>query len=89
VQEALVAKKIGEVPMGLYAPRDYIQRKGNPTCLEDLRQHDLIGPDRNRLERVMIRMLLPELKNEQFKIGTDSHPAQFSAVKAALGIGFI
>ncbi|SSS42986.1 transcriptional regulator, LysR family [Acinetobacter baumannii] len=89
VQEALVAKKIGEVPLGLYAHRDYIQRKGNPTCLEDLRQHDLIGPDRNLLEREMIRMLLPELKNEQFKIRTDSHPAQFSAVKAALGIGFI
>ena len=50
------------MPLGLYAHRDYIQRKGNPTCLEDLRQHDLIGPDRNLLEREMIRMLLPELK---------------------------
>ncbi|WP_224991455.1 LysR family transcriptional regulator [Acinetobacter pittii] len=89
VQEALVAKKVGEVPLGLYAHRDYIQRKGSPICLADLSQHDLIGPDRNLLEREMMRIFLPEIKNEQFKIRTDSHPAQFSAVKAALGVGFI
>jgi DNA-binding transcriptional LysR family regulator len=41
----LVARKICDYEFALYCDRDYAERKGVPTCLEDLVNHDLIGGD--------------------------------------------
>ena len=50
----LVARKISEYEFALYCDRDYAERKGVPTCLEDLANHDLIGGD--HLEAALRRM---------------------------------
>lgn len=41
--EHLVGRKLIDVPWGLYASSDYLERKGRPLLLADLSQHDLIG----------------------------------------------
>ena len=46
-QSALVARRIGETRIGLYAHRDYLARFGTPTSLDELGRHRLIGFDRD------------------------------------------
>lgn len=45
-QNALIARRLGETPLGLYGTQDYLDRKGRPKVLSDLMQHDVIGFDR-------------------------------------------
>lgn len=40
--ESLVGRKLYELPMGLYASRDYVERKGAPATIDALRAHRLI-----------------------------------------------
>jgi DNA-binding transcriptional LysR family regulator len=86
-QAALVARKVPPIPLGFFAHADYLAARGTPLSIDDLAQHDLIGPDRSIADLEAIRRLLPELGRQPFVIRTDSHPAQFAAVRARLGIG--
>src|SRR3990167_2657861 len=45
-QSALVARKIGDIPLGMYARRDYLDRRGWPASIGDLEGHAIIGFDR-------------------------------------------
>ena len=42
-QSALVARRLGEIKLGLHAHRRYLDRRGMPARLEQLSQHALIG----------------------------------------------
>jgi len=87
VQQALLAQKIGRIPLGLHAHRDYLARRGVPAGMEALSQHDLIGFD---LETPPIRALVaryPQLARTAFALRTDSDIAQLSAIRAGFGIG--
>ncbi|HEX2878674.1 MAG TPA: LysR substrate-binding domain-containing protein [Polyangiaceae bacterium] len=39
---SLVARKVGSTALGLYASADYLKRRGDPTTLAALREHDCI-----------------------------------------------
>jgi len=45
-QEALVAKRLPSIELGLHARRDYLDRRGLPASIACLADHDLIGFDR-------------------------------------------
>ena len=47
-QQALVARKVATIPLGLFAHRSYLADRGTPEKIGDLTTHDLIGPDRSR-----------------------------------------
>ena len=47
-QGALIAKRIGQIDVGLYCHRRYLKARAMPRRLEDLRQHVLIGYDRDQ-----------------------------------------
>ncbi|GGX69920.1 LysR family transcriptional regulator [Saccharospirillum salsuginis] len=87
VQEALVAKRIGQVPVGLFAHRHYLARMGEPCTMEDLRRHTLIGFDRDETAYRAIRSLGIPLDRDVFSFRSDSNAAQMAAVRAGLGIG--
>lgn len=87
IQEALVARRVGRVPIGLFAHRDYLARAGEPRSLEDLSQHTLIGFDRDETAYRAIRSLGIPLDRSVFSFRTDSNAAQMAAVRAGLGIG--
>ena len=86
-QGALVAKKLAPIPLGLYAHRDYLARRGMPTTLTDLADHDLIGFDhetpalRAYVERV------PAFSRARFALRADSNVVQLKALGAGFGIG--
>jgi DNA-binding transcriptional LysR family regulator len=86
-QEALVARRIGSVVLGLHAHRRYLDRCGTPETLEALRDHALIGFDQ---ENAFIRRLRAQgvpLSRRMFALRTDSDLAQLAAIRAGFGIG--
>jgi DNA-binding transcriptional LysR family regulator len=85
-QGALVAQKIGTIPLGLFAHHDYIARRGSPASLDDVAGHDFIGPDRARADLELAAALHPWLTREHFAARTDSHPAQLALARAGVGI---
>lgn len=84
-QDALVARKVGSITLGLFAHRDYLAQRGTPQTLADLAAHDLIGPDRSPADLLAMERLLPGLL-PRMRLRTDSHPAQVAASRAGLGI---
>ena len=88
-QAALVARKVGAIPLGLFAHADYLARRGRPETPGDLLTHDLIGSDRARADIQLASTLHPDLSRERFVVRTDSHPAQLAAARAGLGIAVV
>ena len=48
-QQDLISRRIGDLPMGVYASRDYLAEHGEPQKVEDLFDHVMIGYDRSTL----------------------------------------
>lgn len=85
-QSALVARRIGAVPLGLHARADYLAANGTPASLDELRAIGLIGVERDT----------PSLRDYQARFGitrddfvfrSDSDLAQLAAIRAGIGIG--
>ncbi|HEV7418005.1 LysR family transcriptional regulator [Tianweitania sediminis] len=88
-QAALVARQVGTVPLSFFAHVDYVARKGLPQSPEELTQHDLIGPDRAQADLAVVEAFAPKVGRQAFGLRTDSHPAQFTAIRSGLGIGVL
>jgi DNA-binding transcriptional LysR family regulator len=86
-QAGLVARKIGEVALGLHAHRRYLERHGTPRNLGDLSGHALIGYDQ---ETPAVRSLqasgLP-FSRTMFALRTDNQLAHLAMIRAGYGIG--
>ena len=88
-QEALVARRVGTVSLGLYAHRAYLAAVPAPASIAALtRDHALIGFDR---ETPFLRALIARLPvgRDQFAFRSDSDLAQLAAIRAGFGVGFI
>ncbi|HZH06797.1 MAG TPA: LysR family transcriptional regulator [Lautropia sp.] len=86
-QEALVAQRIGDIELGMHAHRSYLDRCGTPQSMEALRNHSLIGFDR---ESAFIRRVARgagALHRSSFALRTDSDLAQLAAIRAGYGVG--
>jgi len=86
-QGALVARRLGEIKLGLHAHRRYLDRRGMPARLQELSQHALIGFDQ---ETAALRSLLkhvPSLQRASFALRANSDLAQLNAIRAGFGIG--
>jgi DNA-binding transcriptional LysR family regulator len=86
-QEALVARKLGEVTLGLHAQQHYLERCGTPRAVEDLGRHSMIGFDRETPAIRSMRQRVPGFDAVRFALRTDSDLAQLGAIKAGFGIG--
>jgi DNA-binding transcriptional LysR family regulator len=85
-QAALLARRLGPVPLGLYAHRSYAARRGLPDSLPALTDHILIGPcSGHGLAGLTLggRPVTPAL----FTHRTDNDLAQLALLRAGLGIG--
>jgi DNA-binding transcriptional LysR family regulator len=86
-QTGLVARKIGEVTLGLHAHRRYLERHGTPRSVEDLGAHALIGYDQ---ETPVVRSLQSKglrFSRDMFALRTDNQLAHLAAIRAGYGIG--
>ncbi len=87
IQEALIARKIGDVPLKLYAHRDYIVRKGTPSSLDDIEDHIIIGPESMGLYADFTAPIEVEQLVNAMNVKCDSDLAQLALVRAGCGIG--
>lgn len=86
-QQALVAKRIGVIPIGLHAHRRYLDRRGVPKSMEALEHHDLIGFDTETPAIRAIAQRYPTMNRKAFALRVDSDVAQLAAIRAGFGIG--
>jgi DNA-binding transcriptional LysR family regulator len=85
-QEALLARRVGSVRVGLFAHRSYIQKHGAPTELADP-NHAAVGFDRDpSVARMASELNLPGAR-DFFAFRSDSDLAQLAAIRAGFGIG--
>ena len=88
-QPQLVRRRIGDLPLAVYASPTYLARRGTPARLADLLDHDVIGLDRaDDLLRGFARAGLP-VPREWFPIRCDDHVVGWQMVIAGAGIGFV
>lgn len=84
-QSQLVVRRLGEVPVRLYAHRRYADRHSLPRSLDELQTHVLIG----RADYVAYAKGIPALagRSWRFAFSSSSDVALLGAVRAGLGIG--
>jgi DNA-binding transcriptional LysR family regulator len=87
-QQTLVAARVGEVELGLYASPDYVARRGVVETLEDAERHVLIGFARETpyLRGLIAGLPLPPI--ETFGFRSDESLVGLAAIRAGLGVGF-
>ncbi len=87
-QGSLVARRVGQVHIGLYGTPGYLKRRGVPRSIDDLHDHDLVGYDRDpTILRGFTAMGQPATR-ERFCLRSDDHIAAWAAVRAGIGLGW-
>lgn len=82
----LLARKISDYEFALYCARDYAERKGVPTSMEDLVNHDLIGGDAG-LDQVAAMIWMFEQAHGKAPVTRSNSMSNLvHAVRAGLGI---
>jgi DNA-binding transcriptional LysR family regulator len=84
----LISRRICSLEMGAYGHRDYLQRAGTPTALQEIAGHVVIGYDRSDLVLRGFRAIGHEVGRDFFRLRTDDQVAAFEALKAGVGLGF-
>lgn len=84
---SLIARRIGVIPVGFFCTADYLGARDAPTTLDDLRDHDLIGYDRDtRLVEGLAAAGL-DVSHADFVFRTNSDLAYLAALRSGIGIG--
>ncbi len=87
-QEALVARKLGEAPVGLFGAQSYFARHGRVADLADLTRHHVIGLDRGE---GIVRLYAAHglsVTREDFALRCDEAMAYWHLMLAGAGLGF-
>ena len=87
-QDALVARRVARIDVGLHAHRRYLDRHGTPRSMDELSGHALIGWDTETAYIRRFQERYPQVTREHFAFRSDSDVAQLAAIRAGLGIGF-
>ena len=86
-QELLVARRIGQVELGLHAHQRYLERHGAPAALADLARHSLIGFDQATAFVRSAGKVLSQWRRDHFAMRTDNNLAQLALIRSGAGIG--
>jgi len=86
-QDALIARRVGTIPLGLYAHPSYIAAHGTPATLAELAHHRLIGFDAETPFLRAAQKALPAWRRDRFAVRSDSDVAQLAFIRAGAGIG--
>ena len=87
IQAALTVRRLGEIHLGLFAHRAYLDRRGLPNTLEQLDEHCLIGFDHVTPDVQALAEHVPRFAQTRFALRTDNQVAQLALVRAGCGIG--
>ncbi len=87
VQDALVAKRVGDIELGLHAHARYLEARGVPASMEELSAHTIIGFDQENAFLRALQDRFPALARHGFALRADSDLAQLGAIRAGFGVG--
>lgn len=82
---SLVARRVGESFTALYASRSYVERFGLPRTLDELGEHRVIAPDRDKLFVKLAEDVGVDLDLAAFR--TDSFGSTLAWTRAGVAIG--
>jgi DNA-binding transcriptional LysR family regulator len=86
-QELLVARRVGQIELGLHAHQRYLSRYGTPNTIADLANHALIGFDQTTAFIRSAGKGLSGWRREAFAMRTDNNLAQLALIRCGAGIG--
>ena len=86
-QKALVARRIGDIKVGLFAHRRYVERYGLPRSPDEFPRHRLIGFDRDAHPVHSAGGAARQLRREHFGFRCDDAAVQLAALRTGTGIG--
>lgn len=84
----VVTRHVADIGMGTFAAKSYLARAGRPRSLDDLRDHDVVGFDRNDLMLRIMRDLGWSETRDFFAVRCDNQATYWQLVRAGCGIGF-
>lgn len=83
----LVAQKVAELPLGLYAARSYLDRVGHPETIEDLMRLDFVGyGEGDAMQRVMTAQGF-RVARTMFPTRCEDQLVNWALVCAGCGVG--
>jgi DNA-binding transcriptional LysR family regulator len=86
-QELLVARRVGQIVLGLHAHQNYLSRRGTPKNIADLANHALIGFDETTAFIRDAGKSFSAWRREAFSMRTDNNLAQLALIRSGAGIG--
>jgi DNA-binding transcriptional LysR family regulator len=86
-QGQLVARRIGQIELGLHARKEYLSRHGEPRNLGELSTHSVIGYDQPSAFVRKAGKLLHSYSRDTFSLRTDNNLAQLALIRCGAGIG--
>lgn len=84
----LVTQFLGDLRLGIFAARNYAERRGLPKSLEELLEHEVVGMDRDPAIIEGFRRAGAALDREWFRVRCDDPDAYWQLVRAGAGLGF-
>lgn len=86
-QEALLAKRVGNITLGMHAHKRLLDAWGRPASLDEARRLPLIGYETETIGVRAIKALGLDLRPDELTFRTDNDVAQLAAIRAGLGLG--
>ena len=87
-QAALIARKLGDAPVGLFGAQTYFARRGRLTSVTDLLEHDVIGLDRSDAIIAAYAAHNIPATRDHFPLRCDDPLTYWSLILAGAGLGF-
>jgi len=85
----VITRHLCDLPLGMYASVDYLNRKGRPQTMDDLFDgHDLVGYDRDEQILRGMRQIGLDAKRDWFQTRCDEAVIYWELVRMGCGIGF-
>ena len=83
----LIARRLREVSVFLYATPEYLVSIGSPATASDLRDADFVGYDGTDSMEALLATIGVDVASENFPVRAQGHLVQWEHVKHGLGIG--
>lgn len=84
----MITKHLGDISLGMFAAKTYVDRKGRPRTIDDMLHHDIVGYDANDdIIREMRGVGIPA-QRDWFAVRCDNQSAYWELVRAGCGLGF-
>ncbi|MGL4279118.1 MAG: LysR family transcriptional regulator [Albidovulum sp.] len=86
-QQGTFARHVADLPATLYAARNFLDRHGRPSSVDDLLALDFVGFDRDDLILRLMAEFGIHRQREDFPVRCDDQLVYWNLVRAGLGVG--